>query len=237
MKQNTDFSFLLLDAIGQIDDRFVAEAAHPPAKEGKTPLRLRPIHGVLIAACALLLAFPILSLSIALQGANTEDMSLPSAPDHYDQFYDREDAGGSLVVEPDASEPSYSTTTAPLSRHLLNLKSKVAVLAVDRATLNLKDGTYRILWQYEDSDTLYALPLTPNAWEDLNGLDDSLGSPLTEAPGLRLWVSDGQGGISTPYRPQDCGDDLFDYVPTREPSDEWSTEFLSLLEFAILQKA
>ncbi len=222
MKQHS--AELLLDAIGQIDDHFVAEAWTPPARAAEKPFRFKLRHALVLTCLLLLLAFPVISLSIALQGAKESDPG-DQAPNQEDCVGDP--AGGDGAVE-DINQ--YSGTTASLAAQLSAMQDDLSNRKAEQSTLPLADGTPRAIWQYEGSQELYVLPLTEEELAQLKALPSNSNVPAS-TPSLRLWISDGKGTVTSPYTDK-TGTELFAYDATREPSSTWSHTFLAWLRAA-----
>ncbi|MBQ9783360.1 MAG: hypothetical protein IJW44_02460 [Clostridia bacterium] len=225
----------LLDEIGLIDDRYIAEAAtaYAPARKA---FSLR--QGLILAATLTLVVsvatglFIGGGLLIGLGGAKS------AAPEDADNAY-------MDMVEEDGADPgdaegdtfvAGSTTDVPtLSSRLQALKGTTEALAVSAGEINLSGGAPMIIWQYQN-ETTYRVKTVTEA--DYAALTQYLpgGTPLDaergQAVGVRVWLAKGDGTVCSPYlaqTPDNTGSGLFDYVPEQEPSAAFAQLLCDLL--------
>lgn len=96
--------------------------------------------------------------------------------------------------------------------------------------LDLFDDKAKLIWRYDDSDTLYVLPLNEGQASTIN-LHIGYGTNVTaaEPQPVQVWLANGNGTIVTPYIKASNGNigygTLFDYASEIEP-DEFLVRYI-----------
>lgn len=205
----------LFDEIGGIDDSYIAAAQ----SAGKAKTRM-PFRAGLVAAAALLVMTVTVVLPMGLYTRGDKEASDDGIYDQaigtkptYDgnQYGPTEDAN----KKDDESQESVYTLDGVLN------------VSQDRFyvgdTLDLFDGTPRLLWQASDG-ALCGVNLSAAELEHLDresGRGEQIGDTELEAE-IQVWISYGNGIVISPYLEDSPGNvgygDLFDYSPEIIPS-------------------
>ena len=217
-KYNKD-SELLLEAIGEIDDRFIFEAESYERRKSSLPLRK-----LIIAAVALSLVFTFtLSLGIGLMlGSNRDkvDNDFNNAPNE-----DQDGADGNVKpgVQP----------IVTLSDTLHSVKFSSEGFSTEFERDMLFDGKTKLIWKYSDEESYRVCTISSNS--DAKQLRTQLESKsgfknVSEPAGDSIdgfWVCFGDGLVYTPYLKSSDGNvgygELFDYEQELEPSKSFAT--------------
>lgn len=217
-KYNKD-SELLLEAIGEIDDRFIFEAESYERKKSSLPLRK-----LIIAAVALSLVFTFtLSLGIGLMlGSNRDKVDNDSvgAPNE-----DQDGADGNIKpgVQP--------IVTLSDTLHSVKFSSEGFSTEFDRDMLF--DGKTKLIWKYSDEESYRVCTISSNsdAKQLRTQLESKSGFKNVSEPAKDsidgFWVCFGDGLVYTPYLRSSDGNvgygELFDYEQELEPSKSFAT--------------
>lgn len=208
----------LIDAIGQIDERFIEQARIA------TPFTFLRLHRrrsrllpTLLAAAISLAA--ILSVTLYLATANRGDKA-PEEPGVTQ--------GGVIGDSPDSADL--------LTVELLAMSdSSKAAQKIEKPDRAFADGVCRLVWTL-DGESYYAVSVTDS--DDLAKLRDYLLEPSSFESGsgdpgdLRFWICTGNGLSASPYLlygAWGCGN-LFDYRPETVPSDSFSSFLVQLIQ-------
>ena len=205
----------LFDSIGQIEDRYVAEAETSYRRAGIGFSR----RWVAVAASLTLLVGMTTALLVGNWVGNKSLTENEAALDGF-ELMDQEIG-----------------TVSSLSARLENLRPQTEESRVSAEELDLFDGTARVIWQYADEDGYRVQALTQT---ELNGLTAQLtkheGEPVTKATpgsGPRIWIAMGDGTVITPCLTQSAGNvgygTLFSYEPELEPSPAFSDLLCDIL--------
>ena len=217
-KYNKD-SELLLEAIGEIDDRFIFEAESYERKKSSLPLRK-----LIIAAVALSLVFTFtLSLGIGLMlGSNRDkvDNDFNNAPNE-----DQNGADGNIKpgVQP----------IVTLSDTLHSVKFSSEDFSTEFERDMLFDGKAKLIWKYSDEESYRVCTISSNsdAKQLRTQLESKSGFKNVSEPAKDsidgFWVCFGDGLVYTPYLRSSDGNvgygELFDYEQELEPSKSFAT--------------
>lgn len=224
-KNQTD---LLIDAIGNLDDRFIYEAEnYVPRKRGASLRRL-----AIIGVCATL----ILSLMLAVfigngmsktQEENNDSINSelpPSTPSQTDQ--------GTSSPEPEP-EPDFFVA-------LSNFKSETQDMISDFDRDELFDGATRLIWKYEGDQNYRTCTVskTPSSYlrsffSGESSFDDA--NRDTDTKGLEgFWVCFGDGLVYSPCLKNSLGNvgfgELFEYDVELMPSQRFTEIVTSIIQ-------
>ncbi len=225
-------SEILLDAVGNIGDRFIFEAeAYVPSK------RVSPLRRFTIIAVSLTL---ILTLTVSvLVGTLTRQNAESAEDDSVDHVQTDAESG---TPDNDLHKPPEALPVQSLSSTLISMKEQTASLSstLDRDTLF--DGVARIIWKYEGEDDYRMCSMSRT---DAASVASALRSKKNftrvdatdESDGIDgMWICMGDGMVYSPYLETSNGNvgygTLFDYERELEPS----TEFTELVESIISKK-
>ncbi len=210
------FAAYLLDELGQIEDRYLAEAQTPyQAKRGAPAFRR-----VLIVSLSLALMLTVVLSALligSLRGAKGEDDAFDAeAPKQTEQALDR-----------------FSGATATtLSSRLGDLRASTESLKISEEEPKLFDGQAKVIWKYGDEDTYRVRTLTAAEYRQLTQALGSAESKIDAAEEQSLagiWLAAGDGTVVSPQLEQTPGNvgygALFAYAPEIEPP----TAFTELL--------
>ncbi|MBE6593295.1 MAG: hypothetical protein E7642_04800 [Ruminococcaceae bacterium] len=230
-------SELLLDAIGEIDDRFIFEAESyvPGAKK----LSLRKY---LVAAFSVVL---IMSLSLSLlvgmltreDKKETADEGIVDVPDENEEKPTDRPATNAPT---ERVEPEVNT----LSQTLEQMKEETANFASPLEREMLFDGDAKLIWKYEDEENYRICTLSrknsttvERALTNKKGFVKITESDVSEDDGIEgVWICFGDGYVFSPYLENSNGNvgygTLFDYERELEPSED----FAQLIERIVSNK-
>ena len=225
-KYNKD-SELLLEAIGEIDDRFIFEAESYERKKSSLPLRK-----LIIAAVALSLVFTFtLSLGIGLMlGSNRDKVDNDSAgvPNEDQDGADNEfnNAGAN-----DGNVKPQPITT--LEDTLESVRNSSEELKSPFERDMLFDGSTKLIWKYSDEEsyrvcTISSASDTKSIQRALEHKKDfsEVSEPAVDSID-GFWICFGDGLVYTPYLKSSDGNvgygELFDYEQELEPSKSFAT--------------
>lgn len=192
MKNKNEKAAYLLDEIGQIDDRLIAEAmAFRPKKKRRYPL-------LVAAVCAALAAVLVITVSGAFAIGKIVSGVI----------------GG--------NEPPRTDVQAGLGELLtVNADADGVETFADIGDVDLFDRAC-LIWRLEPDGAYYAKALTSDSLSELSaelGKGTAYGGN-TAVDGL--WISYGDGIVVSPYLKRSAGNvwygELFDYAPEIEPS-------------------
>ena len=217
-KYNKD-SELLLEAIGEIDDRFIFEAESYERKKSSLPLRK-----LIIAAVALSLVFTFtLSLGIGLMlGSNRDKLD--------------NDSVGTPNEDQDSADGNVKPGVQPIvtlsdTLHSVKFSSEGFSTTFERDMLF--DGSTKLIWKYSDEESYRVCTISSNSdakqlrkqLEDKNGFKDVSEPAVDSIDGF--WICFGDGLVYTPYLKSSDGNvgygELFDYEQELEPSKSFAT--------------
>jgi len=209
----------LFDEIGMIDDRFIAEAATPYARQ----TRIRNLRRILVAAVSLSLA---VSLAVGIFvvgkiGNKSDGMAGDNAAPN-----------GAGTVEKEEGDKT-SSQTATLSSRLDELRVQTEALKINAEDLDLFSETPSVVWKYSDENEYRVRAISASQAKTLSQ-KLSVGDGKTvyaqeDDPSCDLegvWITLGDGRVISPYVEQTAGNvgygELFEYEPEYEPSEEFS---------------
>ncbi|MBQ9086615.1 MAG: hypothetical protein IJY47_05460 [Clostridia bacterium] len=198
---------LLFDAIGQIEDRFVAEAATPYVRAGKG-LRLR--RSLILALTLSLVLVSSLGLLIAQQVTDKEDHAVE-------------------METGDILNDEATGTVGSLSDRLSALRAETASLRVPREELDLFSGKAQVIWKFSDESGYRVKQVSRSEQTELTRMmtrdpGRSLSTTESADPGELegIWIALGDGTVISPCLRQAPGNTaygtLFSYEPELEPS-------------------
>ncbi len=204
----------LLDAIGDIDPRFIAEAeAVPDIKKKRFILPRKTVNAL---AGALAFVFVIFGVSIALfNGGIDADM----APE--------DDKSAMDVLEHETAAKDESITLGEL---IVSVQNDTSISTVAAEDIEFFDDTIRIIWCYEGDEKyrVVSVPASKNS-ELLLGIERLKTAPKTTNTGempYAIWICLEDGRVITPYLEWSDGNvgyaELFEYSPEIEPSSAFT---------------
>ena len=214
-EQKWRYAELLFDAIGQIEDRYIAEAEAPYVRPHS---RLSPRRWIIVAATLSL----AVSLSSALLIGNLlggKHAENEAAPDGFE-----------LMDQEIGALPS-------LDRRLEEIREDTEHLRTDAKDVDLFDGTPRVIWQYADEENCRSRSLSKLQLAELTQrLSENAGTPIADTPsreGTRIWIAMGDGTVISPCLAASNGNvgygSLFTYQPELEPSPAFSDLLCDIL--------
>ena len=205
----------LFDAIGDIEDRYIAEAEMPYSPQrryGRLLARLLPA-----ALCLTVLAG--VSVSLVTGRVKQADSALTES-----MMEDRLAYAATTLDDGDAGSAGSSALTSNSispSLRLSKLLESAEASPTDKSGVTLDDGIPKLVWQVTGEDKYYARALTE---EQLNALTEEMArktgatlvAPATVS--LRIWIVTAEGAVLTPHSTEPPRAELFDYEPSVEPS-------------------
>ena len=220
-------SELLLEAIGEIDDRFIFEAESYERK--KSSLLLRKL---IIAAVALSLVFTLtLSFGIGLMLTNIKDL----IEDSFDGATEENQDG----ADEDNIKPGVQPiTTLEDALHSVKFSSESFSTTLERDMLF--DGSTKLIWKYSDEESYRVCTISSNSdakqlrkqLEDKNGFKDVSEPAVDTIDGF--WICFGDGLVYTPYLRSSDGNvgygEIFDYEQELEPSKSFATLICEIIK-------
>lgn len=225
-KYNKD-SELLLEAIGEIDDRFIFEAESYERKKSSLPLRK-----LIIAAVALSLVFTFtLSLGIGLMlGSNRDkvDNDFNNAPNEDQDGADDEFNNAGANDENIKPQP---ITTLEDTLESVRYSSEELKSPFERDMLF--DGSTKLIWKYSDEESYRVCTISSasdtksirRALEHKKDFSEVSEPAVDSIDGF--WICFGDGLVYTPYLKSSDGNvgygELFDYEQELEPSKSFAT--------------
>lgn len=222
----------LFDEIGNVEDRFIAEAAAPYG-------RARPSFGwkrALILAATLTLIFSLLlctligaSLHLIFNRKDSDAAEDPVKDGYRDPMEDD-------YVNEENALPSTSTATS-LTGALVVLQESTEHLIRTEDELELDGGTPQIIWRYRGEESYRAVAISKTQREDLLlKLDQTEGTPVApqgEEPQAMVWIALGDGRVVSPCLEKSSGNvsygTLFEYDPETEPSSSFTNALCDLI--------
>lgn len=225
-KYNKD-SELLLEAIGEIDDRFIFEAESYERKKSSFPLRK-----LIIAAVALSLVFTFtLSLGIGLMlGSNRDKVDNDSAGAPNEDQDGADDGFNNAGANDENIKPQPITT---LEDTLESVKFSSEGFSTTFERDMLFDGSTKLIWKYSDEEnyrvcTISSASDTKSMRRALEHKKDfsEVSEPAVDSID-GFWICFGDGLVYTPYLKSSDGNvgygELFDYEQELEPSKSFAT--------------
>ena len=193
----------LFDAMGEIDDRWIAEA-----ERAYTPAR-----GLRFGRRSLIVAVTLCLVTVSVLGVLVANRSKDASPEAEHPAMD-EDVG----------------TVATFSERMSQLKGQTTTLRVSTEELDLFSGSAQVIWKYRDETDYRAKAITRNELDLLlDVMDQNEGTSVgaTDTPSTDLlegvWIAYGDGTVISPCLKLSDGNvgygDLFAYEPELEPSD------------------
>jgi hypothetical protein len=226
-QKHSNDSELLLEVIGEIDDRFIFEAENYERKKSSLPLRK-----LIIAAVALSLVFTLtLSFGIGLMLTNIKDL----IEDSFDGATEENQDG----ADDDNIKPGVQPiTTLEDALHSVKFSSESFSTALERDMLF--DGSTKLIWKYSDEESYRVCTISSNSdakqlrkqLEDKNGFKDVSEPAVDSIDGF--WICFGDGLVYTPYLRSSDGNvgygEIFDYEQELEPSQSFATLICEIIK-------
>ena len=215
------FAAYLLDEIGQIEDRYLAEAQAPCRVTRRTLLPRR----ALIVALSLALTLTLLLSALLIgswQGAKSEDIAL-------------NDEDG---AEPEQVFDQFSGATAKtLSSRFSEIRGSTESLKTPEERIDLFDGQAKVIWKYTEEETYRVRTLSAAEYTQLTQTlhtEKSTEAPASEEQSLAgVWLAAGDGTVISPQLEQTSENvgygALFAYRPEREPSAVFTELLFAML--------
>ncbi len=217
-KRKTDEVNLLLDAIGQIDDSILHECIIPYAHKKRTVTWQK----MLVIAATLTLITATL-LTFALGGLNTQK-------------------GENDLNAPSSSQNGTPSSGSSLSIRLRNLSENPGVTTCTSDSIDLLDGSCRIVWKYRDEKEYRVLALNREQYANLTS---ALSQPSRQIPPDSddtlpelegIWLCSSNGTVQSPCLKASAGNeafaDLFVYLPEVEPPKQFTDILCQQIEDA-----
>ncbi len=207
----------LLGELGNIDDRFIAEA------ENYRPARPAVRRFVIMAAAAAAVFVLMLAMIPVLMMGRDKNGEANVTSYIYDS--------GTAI------ETEYSIAYPPTTLDELLEKSQDTVdyVTEDEDEINLFDGEAKLIWQYDGDRDYCIVPIsTVDCGILLNQVGDGkdVGETSPEA-GCRFWIAPGDGTVLTPYLKDSGGNvgygELFGYAAEIEPDTRFVYNVLWLI--------
>ena len=225
-KYNKD-SELLLEAIGEIDDRFIFEAENYERKKSSLPLRK-----LIIAAVALSLVFTFtLSLGIGLMLGSSRDKVDNDSAGVPNEDQDGADDGFNNAGANDENIKPQPITTLEDTLESVRYSSEELKSPFERDMLF--DGSTKLIWKYSDEESYRVCTISSNsdAKQLRTQLESKSGFKNVSEPAKDsidgFWICFGNGLVYTPYLKSSDGNvgygELFDYEQELEPSKSFAT--------------
>jgi hypothetical protein len=212
-------SELLLEAIGEIDDRFIFEAESYERKKSSLPLRK-----LIIAAVALSLVFTLtLSFGIGLMLTNIKDL----IEDSFDGATEETQDDADNKIEPGVQP----ITTLEDALHSVKFSSESFSTTLERDMLF--DGSTKLIWKYSDEESYRVCTISSasdtksirRALEHKKDFSEVSEPAVDSIDGF--WICFGDGLVYTPYLRSSDGNvgygEIFDYEQELEPSKSFAT--------------
>lgn len=225
-KYNKD-SELLLEAIGEIDDRFIFEAEIYERKKSSLPLRK-----LIIAAVALSLVFTFtLSLGIGLMLGSSRDKVDNDSAGAPNEDQDGADDGFNNAGANDENVKPQPITTLEDTLESVKFSSEGFSTTFERDMLF--DGSTKLIWKYSDEDSYRVCTISSasdtksirRALEHKKDFSEVSEPAVDSIDGF--WICFGDGLVYTPYLKSSDGNvgygELFDYEQELEPSKSFAT--------------
>ena len=219
-QEHARFAAYLLDELGGIEDRYLAEAQIPCRATRQTPIFRR----VLIVALSLALTLTVVLSALligSLRGAKSEDHAA---------------LGDELAPGTEQVLNQFSGATATtLSDRLGELRASTESLQIAEEELNLFDGQAKVIWQYAEEETVRVQSLTPSEYRQLTQTLDRETHSKTDGSGegektlAGIWLAAGDGTVISPQLEQTAGNVGYGALFTYRPETEPSTAFTELL--------
>lgn len=204
----------LFDAMGEIDDRWIAEAetAYAPAR------RARFGRGSLIVALTLCL------VTVSVLGVVVANRSRDTAAPEGEYPTVNEDAG----------------STSSFSDRMSLLRTQTVAFRVSPEELDLFSGSAQVIWKYRDETDYRVKAITRNELDLLlDVMDQNEGTSVvaTDTPSTDLlegvWIAYGDGTVISPCLKQAEGNvgygELFVYEPELEPSQDFANTLCGII--------
>lgn len=225
-KYNKD-SELLLEAIGEIDDRFIFEAESYERKKSSLPLRK-----LIIAAVALSLVFTFtLSLGIGLMLGSSRDKVDNDSAGAPDEDQDGADDEFNNAGANDENIKPQPITTLEDTLESVKFSSEGFSTTFERDMLF--DGSTKLIWKYSDEESYRVCTISSaldtksiqRALEHKKDFSEVSEPAVDSIDGF--WICFGDGLVYTPYLKSSDGNvgygELFDYEQELEPSKSFAT--------------
>ena len=191
----------LFDAMGEIEDRWIAEAETPYAHA----------RGIRLGRRGLIVAVTLSLVAVSTLGIMVANRSKDAAPEE--------------MVPPVEIETDASYT---LSERMSRLKGQTTTLRVSREELNLFSGIPQVIWKYRDESEYRAKNLTHGQVDQLMSAMELNPGTEVDANHVKgelegIWLVDRDGMVISPCLKSSDGNvgygELFAYEPELEPSD------------------
>lgn len=206
----------IFDSIGEIDDRFIAEAA-----TAYVPKRNKIIfRSVIIAAASVTLLITVLlsSLAVGMLVSN---------------FFAGDDGGvADEKFENLQGDADMESAVQTLDSRLCHMRDETKSLSVSKESIDLFSGNGLIIWKYSDEENYRVYTLSEKELSDVTDmLDSDEGTPIdpsvpTDSEIEGVWIATGDGRVVSPYLAKAEGNvsygKIFEYEPEYEPSPEFS---------------
>ena len=234
MNRRNKGSEILLDAIGDINERFIYEAeAYIPVNH-KLSVRkylIAAFSVVLIMSLMLSLLVGTLSRDDAKENANGNAIDIPDENEEKPTITD-----APPTADKETEKNDNVTTVKRLSSTLDELKEKTLHFSAPLDREIFFDGNVKLIWKYEDENEYRICTLsTAKANEIKRIMKYRYGfftvDPEAESNGLEgFWICYEDGSVISPYLKTSSGNvaygDVFEYERELEPS----AEFAKLIE-------
>ena len=204
----------LFDAIGEIEDRWIAEAETVYTPERRFCFGRRSL---IVAATLALVTVSTLGVLVANRSM---DKGAPEA-------------------ESPVTEQAIGTV-GTLSERMALLKAQTVTLRVNPAELDLFDGSARIVWKYRDEADYRARAITQRELSQLlDAMERNPGSSVAPSDSVGMdalegvWIAYGNGTVISPCLKTGDGNEgfgeLFAYEPELEPSEEFADTLCGII--------
>lgn len=221
---------LLLDAIGGIDDRYVFEAAPPISV--RRGINIRKL--VLVAACVILSVAVLSAYALGTLLGSSKDEEAGDANGIYTESADKNYGTN------DMQAPSSAPTVLTLSQTFISIKDSTASLSTSEESIDLFDGSAKIIWKYSDEDDYRVCKISGNTRSELRASlfakkDFTLVSSAESDTAFEgIWICFGDGLVYSPCLKNSSENIgygvIFDYDPELEPSKDFTSLLIAAIE-------
>ena len=211
----------ILDAIGELDDRTVAQCARPYVKQ----VRKRSFKAIVILAAVLTITASLFvgAFVVGMLGIRK------------DVFESENDEASTAVNTQSQAENTYGLT---LAERLYKLKDSYSDTTYTADQIDLHDGSIRIVWKYANEDGYRVCSISTKELSSLEReLEIKYATPVQSHSSSTLegiWLCRADGTVISPCLKPSEGNvgygELFDYDPELEPPSSFTYRLFIILE-------
>ena len=220
--QRARLAAYLFDEIGNIDDRFVAEAETPYERQSRSHGMRR--FAILAVSLSLALTATLgIFVGSRLLGSKKNDASRPEN--------DNEAVVTDIVA-------GHSTSAGGLSARLESMRDKTEHCRTEAEQIDLLSSEPSLILKYAEEENYRVCPITHEQRDRLlREMNQNAGTPVSPdgatATAVKVWIVTGDGTVLSPCLEQTDGNvgygTLFDYEPELEPSQAFTETLCGIL--------